>query len=290
MRINTNISSLNAQESTTQTNNNLRSSLEKLSSGLRINKASDDASGLAIADKLRTQASSITQAISNGNSATALTQIADKAMAEQSNILDVVKQKLIQAATATTSQEGRTAIAKDVNKLLTQLDNIANQTNYNGIQLLQNAAGTTTANKSGSTAQVFQMGEKSTNTVTLGAGITANTHGLTGMSALKATTGSSAATFSSTIASNNMTKIDSALNQLNSWRSDVGSTQNQLESALRNMMTQVTNIKAAESVVRDVDYAQESANFNKQNIVAQAGTYAMSQSNAIQQNVLRLLQ
>jgi flagellin len=87
-----------------------------------------------------------------------------------------------------------------------------------------------------------------------------------------------------------MATIDTALNTLNGWRSDVGSTQNQLESALRNMMTQVTNIKAAESVVRDVDYASESANFNKQNIVAQAGTYAMSQSNAIQQNVLRLLQ
>ncbi len=289
MRINTNISSLNAQESSTQTNNLLRSSLEKLSSGLRINKASDDASGLAIADKLRTQASSISQAIANGNSATALTQIADKAMAEQSNILDIVKQKLIQAATATTSQEGRAAIGKDINKLLTQLDNIANQTNYNGIQLLQKAAGTTAANMSGADAQVFQMGEKSTNTITLTAGITANTHGLTGMSALKASA-LSATGFSATVARNYMTKIDSSLNQLNSWRSDVGSTQNQLESALRNMMTQVTNIKAAESVVRDVDYAQESANFNKQNIVAQAGTYAMSQSNAIQQNVLRLLQ
>ena len=87
-----------------------------------------------------------------------------------------------------------------------------------------------------------------------------------------------------------MAIIDTSLNTLNSWRSDVGSTQNQLESALRNMMTQQTNIKAAESVIRDVDYASESANFNKQNIIAQAGTYAQSQSNAIQQNVLRLLQ
>jgi len=285
MRINTNISSLNAQETTTQTNNNLRSSLEKLSSGLRINKASDDASGLAIADKLRTQASSISQAVANGNSATALTQIADKAMAEQSNILDVVKQKLIQAATATTSDEGRKAIGKDINKLLTQLDNIATQTNYNGINLLQQ-----TATSAGSAlAQVFQMGENSGNTITLTAGIQANTSGLQGMADLLTSSVLSAA-FSADAARVALKNVDSALNQLNSWRSDVGSTQNQLESALRNMMTQVTNIKAAESVVRDVDYAAESANFNKQNIVAQAGTYAMSQSNAIQQNVLRLLQ
>jgi len=287
MRINTNVASLNAQEASVNTGNNLRSSLEKLSSGLRINKASDDASGLAIADKLRTQASSIGQAISNGNSAVSLTQIADKAMAEQSNILDVVKQKLIQAATATTSAEGRKAIAKDVHKLLTQLDNIADQTNYNGISLLQAGASTSTS----STAQTFQMGETSADTITLDAGIQSNTSGLTGMGTLStATSGSNAASFSVSQATTAMGNVDTALNELNSWRSDVGSTQNQLESALRNMMTEKTNIKAAESVIRDVDYASESANFNKQNIVAQAGTYAMSQSNAIQQNVLRLLQ
>jgi flagellin len=287
MRINTNVASLNAQENATNTNNNLRSSLEKLSSGLRINKASDDASGLAIADKLRTQASSIGQAISNGNSAVSLTQIADKAMAEQSNILDIVKQKLIQAATATTSQEGRTAIAKDVNKLLTQLDNIASQTNYNGISLLQASAQGTTS----SLEQTFQMGEKSGNTISLGAGIQSNTSGLEGMATLATeTSGTNADDFSAGEARSYMIKVDSALNQLNGWRSDVGSTQNQLESALRNMMTQKTNIKAAESVIRDVDYAAESANFNKQNIIAQAGTYAQSQSNAISQNILRLLQ
>jgi len=284
MRINTNVAALNAQESATNTQRNLSSSLEKLSSGLRINKASDDASGLAIADKLRTQASSISQSISNGNSAVSLTQIADKAMAEQSNILDIVKQKLIQAATATTSAEGREAIGKDVNKLLTQLNNIADQTNYNGISLLQDAGGTGSA----AAAQVFQMGEKAANIITLASGIEANTSALEGMDALKGDASSNTLTAAS--ARTYLLSVDSSLNQLNSWRSEVGSTQNQLESALRNMMTQKTNIKAAESVIRDVDYASESANFNKQNIIAQAGTYAMSQTNAIQQNILRLLQ
>ena len=283
MRINTNVSSLNAQESATNTNNTLRSSLEKLSSGLRINKASDDASGLAIADKLRTQASSIQQSISNGNSAVSLTQIADKAMAEQSNILDIVKQKLIQASTATTSSEGRSAIGKDINKLLTQLNNIATQTNYNGISLLQESAGGTGS----SLAQTFQMGEKSTNTIKLASGIAANTSGLS-VDTLQ--TCAANGTWTAGDTQGFMGTIDTALNTLNGWRSDVGSTQNQLESALRNMMTQHTNIKAAESVIRDVDYAAESANFNKSNIISQAGTYAMSQANAIQQNVMRLLQ
>ncbi|KLE10412.1 hypothetical protein AF80_04465, partial [Aliarcobacter butzleri L355] len=113
MKINTNVSSLTAQESASNTNKAITSSLEKLSSGLKVNKAADDASGLAIADKLRTQASSINQGISNGNSAVALLQIADKSMAEQSNILDTVKAKLIQANTATTSADGRESIRKD---------------------------------------------------------------------------------------------------------------------------------------------------------------------------------
>ena len=283
MRINTNVASLTALESNTQVNKNLENSLEKLSSGLRINKASDDASGLAIADKLRTQANSLNQAVSNGNSAVALIQIADKAMAEQSNILDTIKQKLIQASTATTSEEGRVAIGKDIDKLLTQLNDIATQTNYNGINLLQGkSAGEESIDLT------FQMGEKSGNVAKLEANVQSNTAGLQGMSALKVS--AAAGSWSAGDARAFMKDVDSALNQLNTWRSDFGSTQNQIESGIRNMMTQVTNIKAAESVIRDVDYAQETANFNKQNIIAQAGTYAISQANQVQQNVLKLLQ
>ena len=286
MRINTNVASLNSQESAFNTQNNLRNSLEKLSSGLRINKASDDASGLAIADKLRTQANSIGQSISNGNSAVALTQIADKAMAEQSNILDIVKTKLIQASTDTTSAEGRTAIGKDIDKLLDQLNNIAKQTNYNGTTLLQ-----ATATNSDSAGKLsFQMGETATDLIETTSGVTANVSGLTLETLKSAAASGGAGTFTAANARTHLDEVDSAINTLNGWRADFGSTQNQLESAIRNQMTQQTNIKAAESVIRDVDYAAESANFNKQNIIAQAGTYAMSQSNATQQNVLRLLQ
>jgi len=284
MRINTNVNSLNAQESSFAVNKNLSSSLEKLSSGLRINKASDDASGLAIADKLRTQASSIKQSISNANSATSLIQIADKAMAEQSNILDIVKTKLIQAKTSTTSDDGRAAILSDVQALLTQLDAIAQQTNYNGVNLLQ--SGTGAADTAGAGPLTFQVGELTGNTIVTGTGH-ANSANLA-LSTLKGAAwgGASFATNSGTL----MTTVDTALTTLNTQRGNFGSVQNQLESATRNMMTTHTNIKAAESVIRDVDYATESANFNKQNIIAQAGTYAMSQANSIQQNVLRLLQ
>ena len=287
MRINTNVASLNALESNSITNTNLKKSLEKLSSGLRINKAADDASGLAIADKLRTQASSVSQAIKNASSGIALVQIADKAMAEDSNILDIVKQKLIQAGTATTTSAGRNAIAKDIKKLLEQVDNIASQTNYNGLYLLQ----TSSSVRSTTSTLTFQMGELSSDIITTDGGISANITGLA-LTSLRSivSADSNGDKLTQTAAQTMMSKIDNALNSLNKWRANFGSTQNQLESATRNMMTQVTNIKAAESVIRDVDYAEESANFNKYNIIAQAGTYAMSQANQVQQNVLKLLQ
>ncbi|MCK5110924.1 MAG: flagellin [Arcobacteraceae bacterium] len=287
MRINTNVASLTAQESAVNVGKNLSSSLEKLSTGLRINKASDDASGMAIADKLRTQASSVGQGIANANSANTFIQIADKAMGEQSNILDIVKTKLMQASTSTTSSDGRTAILNDIKALLTQFDAISSSTNYNGTTLLQGADFD------------FQIGEDSTNdkitvetsysATTAGVASTTGGTNLVGLKSLKST-GVTAGTFTASLALGTMATVDKALSNLNTVRSEFGSGQNQIESALRNMMTTRTNLKAAESIIRDVDYAAESANFNKQNIIAQAGTYAISQANAIQQNVLRLLQ
>ncbi|WWW11959.1 flagellin [Arcobacter cryaerophilus gv. pseudocryaerophilus] len=302
MRINTNISSLGAQEAAQNTNKSIANSLEKLSTGLRINKASDDASGLAIADKLRTQVSSINQGISNGNSAIALLQIADKSMQEQSKIMDTIKSKLIQANSDTTSSVGRIAISKDVNKLLDQLNNIAEQTNYNGTALLQKKMGSEASATVSSDGLTFQIGESNTDIISTKS-IQANVTGYS-LTSLKtdASAGANLATistdgksvltngFTRTMASAHMDRIDVAITQLNGYRGDIGSTQNQVESAVRNLMTQSTNIKAAESIIRDVDYAQESANFNKLNIISQAGSYAISQSNATQQNVLRLLQ
>ena len=281
MRINTNVSSLTAQEAAKNTNSSISSSLEKLSTGLKINKASDDASGLAIADKLRTQVTSINQGVANGNSAITLLQIADKSMAEQSKILDTVKSKLIQANTATTSSDGRESIRKDITKLLEQLDNIAQQTNYNGTYLLQENATTSAI----SNAHSFQVGEKSSDIITM-TGVRANTTGLT----LTSINALGANGLTSALAASEQATVDTAITTLNGYRGDIGSTQNQVESAVRNLMTQATNIKNAESVIRDVDYAEESANFNKLNIISQAGSYAISQSNAVSQNVLRLLQ
>ena len=316
MRINTNVASLNAQAQSQNTNRALSSSLEKLSSGLRINKAADDSSGMSIADKLRTQASSLNQSIRNANDGIALVQIADMAMSEQSNILDIVKTKMIQAKNGTTSGEGVLAIARDIQKLLTNLNDIASNTNYNGNTLLQ--AGNDDGSKHSNF--VFQVGElgkqtievKSANMIaanTSTAGLAAGSlnsltnstgatnlligHGSKLASATATGDGAEANSLKASIddyLSKKMADVDTALNDLNKMRSEFGATQQQLQSAVRNLSVTTVNIKAAESGIRDVDYAAESANFNKQNIIAQAGTYAMSQANAIQQNVMRLLQ
>ncbi len=282
MIIQTNSAANTANANSKATNLLLQKSLEKLSSGFRINSAADDASGLAIADKLRTQNTSLIQSIQNANNGISLVKVADKAIAEQSNIVDSVKAKLLQAKTATTSDEGRESIRKDIVKLLGQLDNIAAQTNYNGTTLLQNGKADTAAGA----ALSFQVGETSTDTISTTAGVQANTVGL-GLDGLKAL---AADGLTLTEAGTQLDLIDDALTTLNGFRSDFGSTQNQLESSVRNLEVMSAQIKNAESTIRDVDYATETANFNKQNILAQAGSYALSQANAMQQNVLRLLQ
>jgi len=275
-----NIAAMSASNQTNTINRLMGSSLEKLTTGLRINKASDDASGLAIADKLRTQASSLGQSVMNGNSATALLDIADGAMGSTSNILDTIKSKLISAASDTTSDDGREAIRKDIAKLLEQIDNTAKNTTYNGVQLIANADGTATS------ALNFQMGETATTKITTDGAIRANSEGL----ALDTLRDFASGELTVATAQSSMTLLDTAIGTLSGWRSDVGASRNQVTTSIDVMMETQKNILAAESVIRDVDYEQETINFNKLNIQAQAGSYAIAQANAMQQSILRLLQ
>jgi len=275
-----NIAAMATIANNNSTNLNLNKSLERLNTGLRINSAADDASGLAIADKLRTQSTSLTQSVENANSAIAMVQIADGAMKETSDMLDTIKAKLIQASTGTTSDEGREALRKEISKLLTAIDETAKNTTYNGVQLLAKTDGTATD------ALTFQIGEVSSSTVSTDGGVRANSEGL-GLDALRDL---AADGLTASAAQGYIDTLDTAVTTLNDWRSDFGATQNALESRVRNMATTITNLKAAESQIRDVDYEAESANFSKLQIQAQAGTYALSQANAVQQNILRLLQ
>jgi flagellin len=260
----------------------LNKTLERVATGLLINKAADNAASLAISENLKVQASGISQSIENVNSALAMTQIGDKAMSEQSDILDSVKKDLLQASTDTTSQEGRDALLQRVQKSLEQLNNIASQTNYNGTNLLQAKADDASATQS----QEFQAGNGSSDIIST-TSVQSNTQGL----GLEGLVNQGSSTFTASTARSYLEKVDNALNTLNTSRADFGSTANQLQSSNRNLATQYTSTMEARSVLTDVDYAKETSNFSKQNILAQIGAMGLAQSaNITQQTVLRLLQ
>lgn len=278
--IQSNYSAMSAIANISNTNSLLEKSLERLTTRKRINSASDDVSGLAIADKLRTQSSSLSMSITNANNARAMIKIADGAMKETSDSLDSIKTKLIQAASSTTSDEGRESIRKDIAKLLKSIDETAKNTTYNGVQLLAKTDGSATD------ALNFQIGETSSSVVSTDGGVRANSEGL-GLDTLRdlaadGLTVSGAQTFIDT--------MDTAISTLSGWQSDFGSTQNSLESRIRNMTTTVTNLNAARDQIMNLDFEQESSNFSKLQIQAQSGLFALSQANVLQQNVLRLLQ
>ncbi len=259
---------------------NANQSLNKISSGIALNQASNNPASLAIATDLMAQANSDTQAIENTNSAIAYTQIADGATKEQSNILDNVKEKLLQASTDTTSQDGKEAILKDIKGLLTQFNDIASSTSYNEKNLLQNASNDKTATQ----VQQFQVGSESNNIVEL-SGIQSNTQGLD----LDSLLNQDSATFDSNTAKDFLDNIDKASTQLSNVQSEIGSVQNQLQSANRNLITQRNQTLEANSLF-DTDYAKEVSNFSKQNVLAQIGAYGIAQSsNITQQSVSRLL-
>ncbi|RXK02615.1 flagellin [Arcobacter sp. CECT 8989] len=259
---------------------NLNQSLNKISSGKEINSAADDASSLSISDKLRTEASGLTQSIDNVNSGLASLQIADKSISEQSNILDTVKEKLLQASTDTTSQQGRDQILTEIKDLLQNFDNIASNTNYNEQTLLQNAS----EDKAASQSQQFQVGTSSEDIIETDS-IQSNTVGV----GLESLVNQEPSSFDASTARAYLGDVDEALTKLNDYRGDLGSVQNQLQSSGRNLFTQVTSTREAGSTIADLDYSKEISDFNKQNILAQIGAYGAAQSSNINQNIVTRL-
>jgi flagellin len=259
---------------------NANQALNKIATGVELNQASDDASSLSISNSLLSQANGYSKSLENTNSAIAATQIASSATNEQSKILDSIKEKLLQASTDTTSQEGRDTILKDIKSQLEQLDKIASGTNYNGQTLLQKSS----TDSSASDVQQYQSGLVGDSIIETSS-VQSNTQGL-GLTAL---VNQNSSNFTSSDARNFLKTVDDAITGLNNINSEFGSVQNQLESSSRNLMSQETSTLNAASLF-DTDYAKESASFSKQNILAQIGAYGQAQANNInQQSVLRLL-
>ena len=276
-RINTNVGAMNAHMYSSKNNVELDKSLASLSSGLRINTAADDASGLSIANKLSAQSNGLGQAISNANDGIGLIQTADGALEEYTNIVNRIRTLAVAGANDTQDTNSRSYISDEMLKLQSEMDHIADETKFNGKTLLD-----TSDNKFS-----FHVGAYAdeTTSVTIGDMNADVVFGNTSSGVLTASNTKTQTNFETIIKS-----MDQALDTIAGQRSTLGAAQNQLESTVRNISVTQVNVTAAESNIRDVDFAAESANFSKRNLLAQSGSYAMSQANNVQQNVMRLLQ
>lgn len=268
LRINTNVASLNAARTLQRSTLDLNRSLERLSSGLRINRAADDAAGLAIAEGFRSQVRGTQVAQRNAQDGVSLVQTAEGALSETTNILQRIRELAVQAANGTQSTQNRLALNTEVTELLGQIDDIALDTEFNGIAVLSSAQTVT-----------LQSGANVSQTLTVSVS-GARTSDLR-VSAISLSIVSRAVEAIST--------VDAALRSVNSLRSTLGAFQNRLEFTISTLAIQEENSAAAESAIRDADIARETIKFTRNQILVSAGTTVLAQSNIVPQTALQLL-
>ncbi len=275
LRINTNPTSGFSNYQLQKSQKDLSGSIERLSTGKRINKAADDASGMMIADQLSSLAKGFGQGIRNANDAISIVQVADGAMAEATELLQNIRVKAIQAGNASQSIESRQAIQADINKSLEALGNIAKNTSFNGQKLLSGSF----------TDKQFQVGASSGETISVSLGSidpsNISEESLGSLSNIDVTTdeGVEAA----------IDITDMAIDYVNKQRSQAGSTQNQLESTINNLHSTMVNTFSAESQIRDLDFAEESTNLNRIKLLAKARSFAHAQAGIASKRVLDIL-
>ena len=274
--INTNMSALFAKNSLTINARVMGSAMEQLSTGLRINSAKDDAAGLAISDKMTSQIRGLNQAINNGNDAISLLQTAEGSMVQQTSMLQRMRELAVQASTDTTTVTDKLNIDREYQKLLTQIENVGNQTQWNGESILkaEHSNGTYT----------FQIGANKNDTVTMEINdftIYGTSTKLTGLANSNIQT--------ATAAQDMLNVISTAIDQIDLQRSTLGAGINQLTYSLDNLTNVVQNATASRSRIMDTDYATASSNLAKAQIIQQAATAMLAQANQQPQTVLALL-
>ena len=284
LRIQNNVEAFNAHRQLTGTAAKAAKAMEKLSSGYRINRAADDAAGLAISEKMRSQIGGLAQAQRNAQDGVSLVQTAEGALTEVQSMLQRVRDLKVQYSNGTLDSEDKEAIASEVKQLAVEIDKIRDDTEFNGIKLLDGSGGT-----SGTVS--FQVGANTGETVSVTTvDITASATSA-GQSALQTVaTAATDAAASTAFAGVTLDNIDNAIESVSSLRASFGAVQNRLEHRLNNLATYQENLVASESRIRDVDMAAEMVNFTKLSILQQAGTSMLAQANQAPQSVLSLLQ
>lgn len=275
LRINTNVASLNAQRNLRGTKLNMDKTLERLSSGQRINRAGDDAAGLAISENLKAQIRGLGQAERNAEDGISLVQIAEGALSEVSNILIRLRELSVQAASDTIGTTERKFLNVEFEQLTSEVDRIANSTEFNRVALL-NGTGAVfdiqigTRNDPISDRLTFDASSADVNVAALGLNL--------------------ASVADKISAQNSLSSIDQAIISVSGIRADFGALQNRLQSTINNIAVSVENLSAANSRIRDTDIAAETAELTKNNILMQAGTSVLSQANSSTRNALNLIQ
>lgn len=274
--IGTNIGSLRAANAATSAGEALKSSMERLSTGKRINSAKDDAAGLAIAQSMTSDIRGMNQAVRNANDGISLAQTAEGALNEVTNMLQRVRELSVQAASGTYKDTDRLNIQAEVDELTAQIGQIATNSEFNGVKLFDGTAATVT----------IQTGSNSTDTVALNmadltdltAGVsagTAGTYDVTGATGANATT--------------TLGEVDADLDLIATARAKLGAGQNRLQSVVNNVTQNMTNLTDARSRIEDADFSAETTQLAKAQILSQASTAMLSQANQSQQGVLSLL-
>jgi len=284
MQVNTNISALNSYRNLSNTQNDLAKSLEKLSSGLRINHAADDAAGLAISQGLQSQVGGLTVASRNAQDGISVIQTAEGSLSEVQTILQRVRDLAVQAGNDSNNGASRAAIKTEVTALGAELTRIGDSANFNGTDLLGGTSGTAATftfqvGAGSSAADQISVSLPGLNTTTTGIATVVNglaASGFASASAVNGTTG--------TIAT-----LDTQITAVSTARANLGAQQNRFESVIRNLSVSTENLTAAKSRITDTDMAAEMVKYTRSNILAQAGTAMLAQANQGNQGVLQLL-
>ncbi|MCP3734990.1 flagellin FliC [Sphingomonas sp. RP10(2022)] len=284
--IGTNVASLRAANASTSANQALSTSMERLSTGSRINSAKDDAAGLAISDTMTAQIRGMNQGIRNANDGIAMAQTAEGALGEVNNMLQRVRELTVQATSGTYSADNKTNLQAEVTALSAQITSTLANTQFNGNKLFDASAGTVTAAVAGPPAVAaystikIQAGANAADTINL------KLNKLTDDATITAATGIDLTTATNTA----LGTVDAALKTVSNYRAGLGAAQNQMQSAVNNLTTNATNLTSAKSQIMDADFSAETTALAKAQILSQASTAMLAQANQSQQGVLKLLQ
>jgi len=272
--INTNITSLNAQRNAAMSQQALTVAVQRLSSGLRVNSAKDDAAGLAISERMNAQVRGMNVAIRNANDGTSLAQTADGALSKVGDALQRMRELAVQARNGTNTDADKGSLDEEYQQLAEEIGRVLGGTTFNGQAIVGADAGD----------KVFQVGANTTaNDI-----ITVTTTDLTGDADITAVTGGNL-TGDATALATVIDNIDTALDTVNSERATYGAVQNRFDAVISNLMVSAENQAAAKSRITDADFAMETANLSRAQILQQAGTSMIAQANALPQQVLSLL-